>query len=57
MLQRQAKTRAKLEKAVEAYVNLRGADGDYATTVRTTDRQGRPVVVFVTLNIVSEETT
>lgn len=54
-LQRQSRSREKLRSAVTAYVNLRATDGTYDDIVRTTDRLGRKVVVFVKLEILSDE--
>lgn len=54
-LAQQRKSREKLRQAVSRYVNLRAGDGSYETTVRTTDREGRPVTVFVRLDIIAGE--
>lgn len=54
MLDRQRKSREKLNNAVARYVNLRAGDGQHTDTVRTLDRAGRPVVVMVRLDIVPD---
>lgn len=55
MLQRQADSRRLLRKVVQGYVNLRAGDGAYNDTIQTTDRLGRKVVVFIRLEILSDE--
>lgn len=55
ILNKQAKSRRRLQEAVVGYVNLRAADGPYSDIVSTHDRLGRKVVVFIKLDIVSEE--
>ena len=54
-LERQRKSRNNLSRAVAKYVNLRAGDSFYDDTVHTTDRNGRQVVVFVKLDIISDE--
>lgn len=54
-LAKQAKSRKKLAEAVARYANLRAAGGNYTDTIYTTDREGRPVAVFLRLDIVSAE--
>lgn len=53
-LAQQAKSRQKLAEAAARYTNLRAGDGSYTDTVRTHDREGRPVTVMVRLDIISE---
>lgn len=57
LLAKQRRSRERLDDSVRRYVNLRAGDGSYTSTVRTTDREGRPVVALLTLNILPEETS
>lgn len=56
-LARQRKSREKLALAAARYANLRSGDGPYNDTLRTINRDGRPVTVLLRLDIISEETT
>lgn len=52
LLVQQRKSREKLARAAAQYVSLRGGDGSYTDTVRTLNRRGQPVTVFIRLDIV-----
>lgn len=54
-LDRQAKSRERLRRAVVDYMKLRAADGEYDDTIHTVDRLGHKVTVFLKLNIISDE--
>lgn len=54
-LEKQRKSREEIARAAERYMNLRAATGSYTQTVRTTDREGRNVVVLITFDILPDE--
>lgn len=54
ILDRQRKSREKLDAAAARYTNLRAGDGRYvAPPIHTFDRQGRPVTVLLELTVFS----